>query len=72
MTPDLQPVHSSLLAAVGYDAQTRQLYVRFLRTQALYVFHDLDEAVYKQLLAAGSMGDYFNEEIRDRYHYTRV
>ena len=59
----LQPVNSSNLAAVGYDADTQTLTIEF-RKSGTYEFFDVPEAVYQEVMAAGSPGEYFGHNIR--------
>lgn len=53
-----------------YDAEKKILRVEFDRG-GVYLYHDVPEAVYKEMKAAPSVGQYFNNTIRDRYGYDR-
>jgi hypothetical protein len=64
-------VDSSLLAAVGYDAERLVLEVE-LRGGRVYRYTDVAEILYRRLLAARSLGAFFNAEIRDAYAYVEV
>ncbi|MFN0067178.1 MAG: KTSC domain-containing protein [Limisphaerales bacterium] len=61
----LQPVHSSAIAAVGYDGST--LAVRFRGSGRIYLHHRVPESVYAGLVTASSIGAYYNRHIRRRY-----
>lgn len=53
-----------------YDAEKKILRVEFDRG-GVYLYHDVPEAVYKEMKAAPSVGQYFNNTIRDRFGYDR-
>jgi hypothetical protein len=61
---------SSMLRAIAYDPQRRELRVRF-HSGGLYRYHDVPPEIVEQLLepADGSHGHYFNENIRDAFDY---
>jgi hypothetical protein len=69
--PPLVPVASSSIRAVGYDAATHRLYVRF-HSGELYAYADVPRRVHRELMAAGSVGGYFNREVRPRYACAHV
>jgi hypothetical protein len=58
-----QPVASSLLASVAYDADQCLLQLEF-HSGALYHYFDVPPSIYRQLMAADSKGSYFNHSIR--------
>jgi hypothetical protein len=62
-------VESSLLVSVGYDAEARHLDLE-LAGGAVYRYFDVPELVHRQLLAAASLGAFYNRAIRDRYRCT--
>jgi len=65
-------VDSTSIEAIGYDRQTRELYVRFLESGRTYVYRDVEEGVFEQFLRASSKGNYFNREIKGGYAYYPV
>jgi hypothetical protein len=67
----MQPVDSSSLAAVGFDDAARELWVEFA-SGATYVYADVPQRVYEELLAAGSKGSYFNRAIRNAYAFRKM
>ena len=60
------PVTSSVLVAVGYDADTAELEIEF-RSGDVYRYYAVPARVHRELLAAESPGAYFNRAINDRY-----
>ena len=71
--PELHPVESTAVAAVGYDAAERELYVRFKGTSdGTYVYADVSPEEYADLLAADSIGGYVNTQIKSRHDYREL
>ncbi|MFF1902388.1 KTSC domain-containing protein [Kitasatospora sp. NPDC058218] len=64
-------VDSSALRSVGYDAAHLALELEFTGGR-VYVYAEVPGRVYRELLAAESLGRYFAREIRGRYAYRRV
>ena len=62
----LTVVESSMIHAVGYSAKTRELEVVF-NSGRTYVYEDVPPKIYKELMAAGSKGQYMRAEIIDCY-----
>ena len=69
--PTLTPVSSSNVSAVGYDAPTHRLFVRFTNG-SLYRYEGVTEATYRSFLAAPSKGQFVWQHLRDQYPYARV
>jgi len=63
---ELHQVESSVIAAVGYDDEQRVLEVRF-HTGRIYHYFDVPRSSFEKLLAASSVGQYFNRVIRIRF-----
>lgn len=63
---EMIPVNSSAIAAVGYDAATRLMKIRFVEGNT-YDFCGVPQRVFDELRAAPSKGRYYSEHIRDRY-----
>ena len=68
---DRQPVRSSNLAAVGYDAESGILEIEFLDS-GVYQYLDVPQSVYDGLMSAPSHGKFFHAHIRDKYRYTKT
>jgi len=64
-------VISKVLKSVGYDKATGILEVEF-KNGGLYEYSDVSPEEYAALMLATSKGQYFGEQIRDRYRYRRV
>jgi hypothetical protein len=60
-------VTSSVIARVEYDADTAELLVWFHAAGGPYAYLDVPEDLYEALLAAPSIGGYFNRKVRERY-----
>lgn len=67
----MQPVSSSNLAAVGYDPETQTLAIEF-KSGGTYEYYDVPQQVFDGLLSAGSLGQYFQSNIRGFYRYARL
>lgn len=65
-----QPVSSSNIASIGYDAALQILEVEFLNG-SVYHYLNVPEAEYDALMAAGSHGTYLNAHIKPRYPYQK-
>ena len=66
-----EPVHSSVIAEIGYDPEARILEVRFHGGRAYHYF-DVPPAEHAAPLSADSIGGYFNRTIFPRYRWTRI
>ena len=66
-----QPVSSSNLAEVGYDAPTQTLEVCF-KSGRTYQYFGVPERIHDGLVAAESPGGYLNREVKGKYRYARV
>jgi hypothetical protein len=62
-----EAVSSSNLASVGYDADTETLEVEFAKTGKVYQYYNVPLFMYERLMAAPSIGVFFNAEIRNVY-----
>ena len=66
---DRQPVESSLIRAVAYDAPSSILRVELVADGATYDYYDVPLSVYLELLEADSKGTFFNDFIKDVYAF---
>jgi len=66
-----EPVESSSLSSVGYDARKRLLEVEF-RNGGVYRYLDVPEDEYQALKGAGSLGRHLNHEIKPFYSVIKV
>ena len=66
-----EPVDSSAIQSIGYDAGERALEVQFASGD-VYRYDGVPERVHEEFRAAESRGRYFQERVRDAYPYRRV
>jgi hypothetical protein len=64
------PVDSSVIALIAYDEDNEILEVRF-RNGRTYRYFRVPPDEHEALLAAESVGRYFNEVIKPRYRVAR-
>jgi hypothetical protein len=72
----LIPIVSSQIAAVGYDAETRELVIKFRASgrtaEAIYSYDGVPPELATGLIAAESPGAYFHRHIRHgQFRYRR-
>ncbi len=60
------PIASEVLASVGYEQEEAILEIEF-RNGRIYHYYAVPPSIYKALVASESAGNYFNDEIKDRY-----
>jgi KTSC domain len=66
-----QNTQSSAIVDTDYDDDRSKLYVTFVGGKT-YVYDGVPQDTYDELLAAPSMGKFFNNRIRDRYPFALV
>ena len=66
------PVHSSMIASVGYDQQEKILEVEFVHDGLVYEYFDVPVMEYHNLMKAASKGNYLQKCIANQYGYGRV
>ena len=69
--PEMQPVSSSNIAAVGYDAENLMVYVQFL-DGSTYAYKGVPEHEFEILRTAPSVGSYLNRNYKNIYPYERA
>ena len=69
--PDIQPVSSSNIAAIGYDVENQTAYVQFLNG-SMYAYKGVPEHEFENLRTAPSVGSYLNRNYKNVYPYERV
>lgn len=70
--PEMQFVDSSNVESIGYDPDTRELHVSFVSTGLIYVYYDVDEWVFDELMQADSKGSYLNRNVKGNYDYSQL
>ena len=63
-------VDSSAVASIGYDAGAGELDVEF-HTGRVYRYFDVPRGKFEALMAAESIGEYFNHHIR-QHRYIEI
>ena len=66
-----QPVTSDNLAEVGYDAELETLEVHF-RRGGTYQYFNVPVFMFERLMAADSLGRFFNSQIRGHYPESKL
>jgi hypothetical protein len=69
--PEMTPVSSSNIAALGYDLATQTVYVQFLNN-SLYIYKNVPDGEYQGLLNAPSIGSYLHRNFKNVYAYERI
>lgn len=65
-------VDSSNVEAIGYDTDTQQLHVRFLKSGATYAYYNVEEWVFNEFRQAESKGEFLNDHIKEVYDYAKL
>jgi len=58
----LKKVDSSMVYAVGYDKDTRDLEVVF-KSGKIWIYEDVSKDIYKELMESDSIGSFMRNEI---------
>lgn len=66
-----EQVTSSNIKAVGYDKNSKLLEVEF-HNGTVYQYEGVDEAAYKDLKEASSVGRHFTAFIRNNYPFKKI
>lgn len=61
--PQLNPVNSSHIEAVGYDATKKKLFIKF-NSGHIWHYTPVTEGGYHEFLKAESVGTYFHKHIK--------
>ena len=70
-TMERTAVQSREIAIIGFEPQTSTLEVAF-RNGGVYHYSGVSEDVYKALMAAPSLGKYFEKNIKHQYPYQKL
>jgi hypothetical protein len=65
--PEMHFVDSTNVESIGYDTNSQELHVRFLRSGATYIYYNVEPWVFDEFLQADSKGVYLNTNIKGRY-----
>lgn len=69
--PDMEYVVSTNISRIGYEASDLELHVEFTNG-ATYVYAQVPEFVFSELMAAPSRGSYLNRNIKGVYSYSKI
>lgn len=69
--PEMKPVSSSNIATVGFDPAENKLYVGFL-SGTVYRYDGVSQETHDNLVAADSVGCFFNKHVKKSFPYTKV
>lgn len=68
--PEMVYIDSANLDQVGYDNDEMELHVIF-KDGSHYVYRNVPDGIYEELLNAPSKGSYLNREIKGAYEYEK-
>lgn len=66
-----EAVTSSNLVSVGYDQSSSTLEIEF-KDGRLYQYFGVPPNVFRELVSAPSVGQFFHQNVRGRYTYARL
>jgi hypothetical protein len=64
--PEMIPVKSSNIEAIGYDHENNDLHIKFIGGKT-YIYEKVVLSVYDELMTAESVGKYFSAYIKNKY-----
>ena len=70
--PEMYFVTSSNIEAIGYDQDSMELHVRFLKSGETYVYYAVESWVFDEMIQADSKGKYLHRQIKGRYDYGKL
>lgn len=70
--PEMQFVDSSNIEAIGYESNTQELHVRFLKSGETYVYYAVEEFVFQEFMQADSKGTFLNARIKPHYQWGKL
>ena len=68
---ELQPVQSSFLDKVGYDAESQTLAIQMNHSSDVYYYKAVPQSLYDALLAADSKGAFYVKNIKGKFETSR-
>ena len=66
-----QPVKSRILRSVGYDGTAKSLEIEF-QNNLIYQFTDVPPKVFKDLMSSDTIGKYFTDKVRTKFHSKQI
>jgi len=64
-------VYSSSVKSVGFDSDIGDLQIDFQSGRS-YLYADVPETVYENLMESDSIGTFVNDKIKPKYNYTEI
>ena len=71
MATPMHLVSSSNISYIGYDNNTQELYIKFIKGDT-YKYDNVPEQVFKEFLDSSSIGKYYSTYIRGKYTSTKI
>ena len=68
---EMHYVQSSNVECVGYDPEFMELHVRFLSSAITYVYLNVPQQVFDEMMAAPSKGIYLNQCVKNVYPFEK-
>jgi|HubBroStandDraft_1064217.scaffolds.fasta_scaffold987574_2 hypothetical protein len=70
--PQMHPVDSSWVAAIGYDEDRAEAYVEVIEGGTRYAYTGVPLAVWRDFAAAASKGTFVNEVLKPGYRFREL
>jgi len=67
----IETPESSNISRMGYDESASTLYIEF-KSGGTYQYFDVPVAVFGEMVAAGSKGQYFAQNVKGVFRYARA
>ena len=68
---EMKSVSSSFLDKVGYDAQAKVLAIQMKNSSDVYLYQDVPQELYDDLLAAESKGGFYVKNVKGKFRTER-
>lgn len=65
-----EPVESSNIKSIGYDAQNRELHIEF-KSGGVYSYHGVSPDEHESMMKADSIGSHFHKRIKPHYQHRK-
>lgn len=69
---EMEPVTSANIESVGFNAEAKQIKIRFMKSGSEYIYEGCTEAEYDEILNAPSANDAFTGLLKNVKPYRRV
>lgn len=70
--PEMEFVISESVEAIGYDAENREVHVRFLKSGVTYVYENVDAHVFEEFRMSESKGRFVPNVLKANYTYRKL